>query len=1156
VEKLSFPSCSSCEDKVEGSREFDVLLLDVVDETLTQIFRDVGVRVIYASFEQNCQLKREEIPAKPDAFTVCLGKLLASAAPVIEKLIVKSLYRKCGVEYVESAIFNFSDRVKELKKMCIMKKKESSKNKTEAESQAFRNMSSVVSSSSTNVCRAKEFADLYDGILRNLQVGLDVWRLENPDDAASFKLIFTNESAEQLTGTSARDFLGKYMREVLSTAVNTRLAECCAEVVRSGRARTVGDVPYRGEKAVQRFFSVKVFPLPENCVGVTFEKAHGLKTDDERIEKLKECFLRFRGDPDWNINCLVALAGELLGATYALYNHVDEGLFCSIGQWNTPPDFNAVDKPEGHICYDVIKGVGKEVFVVRNLPETVYAQTDPIVKRYKLKTYVGKAVTLNGVHVGSLCVLYREDVKPTEENKKLLGLIAAAVGVEEEHRQAILHMQDSEEKFRAVAASVMDSIIMMDDEDKVVYWNRAAEKTFGYKLAEATGKGVVKLIVPRRFRKDVQSMVKRLKRNGKEPDHETSFEFVAVRKDGEEFQAEFSLTFLRLKGKRHAIGIIRNVAERKRMEKALQEDEEKYRDILSKLQSLLKSSGLMLRTTDMRKRLKIIAEAVREQGWGRVVISLRDENLNTTDIVSAGLTKKEEEYLKKHQSPGHVWQKRLSSMFERYRLGEFYYLPWSDPLVQEQFKHALTSKVPKAETVDWNPDDLLYIPLRLPTGQVVGIMSMDDPKDGRRPTKNSLAPLELFAHQAASAIENARLIQQLNNANSQLEVYAKHLEEKVEERTRNLKESEEKLRSIFTASPNAITATDLNGNIIECNEQTARMHGFSSRSELIGKNSFILIAKKDHEKAMRNMKKTLEDGLMKNLEYTFVTKDGREFPAELSTSVVKDASGKRVGFVAITEDITGRKQMERQLLKAERLAAIGELAAMIGHDLRNPLTGIIGAAYYLRTKLDLKMEPKAREMLEIIEKDIEYSNKIINDLLDYSREVKLEVTETTPKLLIREAFMLVTVPSNVQVINLAENEPKLKVDVEKLKRTFANIIKNAFDAMPVGGTLTIRCKQRDGDIAFIFSDTGVGMSKEVLDKLWRPLFTTKAKGMGFGLPICKRIIEAHGGKISVESTVGKGSTFTIIIPIEPKIDGGEQIWVKMPESLSSMTTKA
>jgi signal transduction histidine kinase len=292
------------------------------------------------------------------------------------------------------------------------------------------------------------------------------------------------------------------------------------------------------------------------------------------------------------------------------------------------------------------------------------------------------------------------------------------------------------------------------------------------------------------------------------------------------------------------------------------------------------------------------------------------------------------------------------------------------------------------------------------------------------------------------------------------------------------------------------------------------------------------------------------------MEYTFITKDGREFPAELSASVVKDASGKKVGFVAITKNITGRKQMEQQLFKSERLAAIGELAAMIGHDLRNPLTGIIGAAYYLRTKASLKMDPKAREMLEIIEKDIAHSNKIINDLLEYSHEIKLEATETTPKQLAREAFALVTVPENVQVINLAEDEPKLKVDVDKLTRTFANVIKNAFDAMPVGGTLTVRCKRQDGNLNFIFGDTGVGMSKEVLDKIWSPLFTTKAKGMGFGLPICKRVIEAHGGKISVESAVGKGSTFTVTVPIEPRVDGGEQIWAKMPESLSSMMTKA
>jgi len=155
-----------------------------------------------------------------------------------------------------------------------------------------------------------------------------------------------------------------------------------------------------------------------------------------------------------------------------------------------------------------------------------------------------------------------------------------------------------------------------------------------------------------------------------------------------------------------------------------------------------------------------------------------------------------------------------------------------------------------------------------------------------------------------------------------------------------------------------------------------------------------------------------------------------------------------------------------------------------------------------------------------------------------------------------EALSLVTVPQNIRVINFTGTKPLLKADIDKMKRTFANIIKNAIDAMPIGGTLTIKSRRVDNNVQIAFSDTGIGMSKQVLDKLWRPLFTTKAKGMGFGLPICKRVVEAHGGKISVESTVGKGTTFTITVPIEPKVEGGEEIWMNMPESLSSTMTKA
>jgi signal transduction histidine kinase len=225
----------------------------------------------------------------------------------------------------------------------------------------------------------------------------------------------------------------------------------------------------------------------------------------------------------------------------------------------------------------------------------------------------------------------------------------------------------------------------------------------------------------------------------------------------------------------------------------------------------------------------------------------------------------------------------------------------------------------------------------------------------------------------------------------------------------------------------------------------------------------------------------------------------------------------------------------------ERLNIIEKVAAMVGHDLRNPLTGIANAAYYLRVKIGSNLGPKATEMLDIIDRDIEYSNKIVNDLLEYSRAIKLELSESNPKSLLQEALALVTVPANVQIVDFAEDKPKIKVDTDKIKRVFVNIIKNAFDAMPEGGKLTIKSKKTRNKVEISFTDTGAGIPKETLERLFTPLFTTKARGMGFGLAICKRIIEAHGGQISVESTIGKGTTFTLTIPVEPKLDGGEKL---------------
>jgi len=195
---------------------------------------------------------------------------------------------------------------------------------------------------------------------------------------------------------------------------------------------------------------------------------------------------------------------------------------------------------------------------------------------------------------------------------------------------------------------------------------------------------------------------------------------------------------------------------------------------------------------------------------------------------------------------------------------------------------------------------------------------------------------------------------------------------------------------------------------------------------------------------------------------------------------------------------------------------------------------------------------KRKQMLKIIDEDIERSNKIINDLLDYSKEVMLELVDATPKSMLKEALATLKIPREILLQDKTRDQPSLTVDRQRMQRVFVNIIKNSFDAMPNGGQLIIDSKKRGASVVFTFSDSGTGIPKENIDKLWNPLYTTKAKGMGFGLPICRRFVEAHGGKISVESAVGKGSTFTVTLPIRAQKEKRDEIWINLPERLVQM----
>ncbi len=370
-----------------------------------------------------------------------------------------------------------------------------------------------------------------------------------------------------------------------------------------------------------------------------------------------------------------------------------------------------------------------------------------------------------------------------------------------------------------------------------------------------------------------------------------------------------------------------------------------------------------------------------------------------------------------------------------------------------------------------------------------------------------------------------------------------------------MKDEEQRYHALFNRAPIGVLIVDpTTTGFIEFNDAAHKQLGYS-REEFEKLSIADIEAKGSPSEALLYISEMVSKG-GEEFETEHRTKDGCSRNILVSTRAIK-LRGKTF-LHCIFHDITLRKEMENQLekyskhlqeivqektsqlaeaqaqiVKSERLTAIGELAGMIGHDLRNPLAGIKNATFYLKRK-DECFSEQSKEMLEIINKCVEHSNKIINDLLDYSRETRLELKEISLGSLLSEAFSMVQVPKKVKVVNHFRDTAKIKVDMDKLERVFVNLIKNAIDAMPNGGTISIVSMEANDHLQLSFTDTGTGIPDDVLPKIFSPLFTTKAQGMGFGLAICKRIVEAHDGTITVQTEKAKGTTFTVTLPFEPK----------------------
>lgn len=318
------------------------------------------------------------------------------------------------------------------------------------------------------------------------------------------------------------------------------------------------------EAVEQRQLAEELYREPTNSVKA---KNH--------LERLTDCFLTFSIDPLENINRLTALCGQLLGATCALYNRLEGGLLCSLGCWNTPPDYLPQDQPAGHICYDVICKGRDEFFIVRDLPATSYCVSDPNVTRYNLKTYVGKPVMFAGTAVGSLCAVFQRDFEPDEADRRIMTLIAAAISIEEERRQAIQALRESEERYRKLIVASPDGVTIVGLDGRLSYASPRILKIFGdLDESELIGHSPLEWVAPE-DRQAAAANIDSIMTNA----HSVPKYYQLLRKNGTRFYGEINSTPLTDSTGRPAgiVSVIRDVTDRWQAEEALKESENKFR---------------------------------------------------------------------------------------------------------------------------------------------------------------------------------------------------------------------------------------------------------------------------------------------------------------------------------------------------------------------------------------------------------------------------------------------------------------------------------------------------------------------------------------------------------------------------------------------------
>ncbi len=404
-----------------------------------------------------------------------------------------------------------------------------------------------------------------------------------------------------------------------------------------------------------------------------------------------------------------------------------------------------------------------------------------------------------------------------------------------------------------------------------------------------------------------------------------------------------------------------------------------------------------------------------------------------------------------------------------------------------------------------------YVPMKV-LGKTIGVIQAQSYRPSAY-TTDDVELLEAVANVAATAVQNARLVE-------------------------DLRHSEEKYRTIYENAIEGIFQSTPDGQFISANPAVARLLGFATPEDLIA--SIHDISQQlyvDPERRKEFARLTAQEGIVRGFEAQLRRKDGSIIWLSENTRAVNDADGRLLYYEGTLEDITDRKLMQTRMIHADRLSVVGRLAASVAHEINNPLQSVLGCMGLAQEALDEGGD--ARKYMQIARDELRRMARIVARMRDLYRPVSGEKKPTNINTLIEESLEVSRKRCQEAQVELtwqlADNLPDLLVSPDQIKQVFLNLILNALDAMPEGGKLRVSTLRDEAfpRVGVRFEDSGDGIPASTLAHIFDLFYTTKREGSGLGLSISKNIIELHGGTIEVTSQDKVGSTFTIWLPLPP-----------------------